>query len=104
MSEPTETMRRAADVIDHAGVCPVKVQVTKHSDETLVDVHAATRTDLFALCDATGTRHPAAAERSSAAAGDGQLHYSVITKAGWLLRCVSFPHHLDRLEDCGVDQ
>ncbi len=95
-AEPIESLHSVADSLDRAGVRPVKVQVTQHHDRCLVDILCATRTDLFALCDHIGIKHPKPSERARESAADGQLHYSTIARNGWLLRAVSFPHHADR--------
>lgn len=96
MTGPIDTLRTVADTLGQAHVHPVKVQVTAHHNGPIVDILTATRTDLFALCDTLDTKHPEPAQRRPETAAHGQLHYSVIARNGWLLRCVSFPHHPDR--------
>ena len=56
MTGPIDTLRTVADTLGQAHVHPVKVQVTAHHNGPIVDILTATRTDLFALCDQTGTR------------------------------------------------
>ena len=97
MTEPSMValMRQVADTCGRANIAPVRVTVDGVGIPN-VNILTRTRTDLFALCDQTGSVHPEPALRSPVAARDGQVHYSTITKAGWVLRCVSFPHHPDR--------
>ena len=95
--DATAVMRQVADTCGRAGIAPVRATVDAGITGTpKVNILTRTRSDLFALCDQTGTKHPEPALRSPVAAADGQVHYSTITKAGWVLRCVSFPHHPDR--------
>ncbi len=99
MTEPSMVamMRQVADTCDRANIAPVRVTVDSGLTGSLnVNILTRTRTDLFALCDQTGTTHPEPALRAPVAARDGQVCYSTITKAGWVLRCASFPHHPDR--------
>lgn len=97
MTEPSMVamMRQVADTCDRANIAPVRVTVAPGLTGSLnVNILTRTRTDLFALCDQTGTIHPEPGWTRRAR--DGQVHYSTITKAGWVLRCASFPHHPDR--------
>ena len=102
MSEPDviDVLTDVAQTCDRALIAPARVIADAGTTgRPTVNILTRTRSDLFALCDQTGTRRPEPSQRHEVSARDGQVHYSTITKAGWVLRCVSFPHHHDRQEN-----
>lgn len=87
----TEMLAEIAAVLDRAGVEPstLRIEWPPNDGKPRVTMFFRYPADMRSVCEATGTKMPE---------GDGDRdrpHYSTVTKAGWVLSSMAFPHHTE---------